>query len=299
MSGSSQHPVTTGVKVAVVVMCLVWGSTWFVIREGLAEMPPFGSAGLRFALAWMLMVPIAGAIASREGGTRPPWRLVAVMATGNFALSYGIVYWVEQSLPSGLTAVLWAVFPLMTALVASAYSPENRIVGGQWFGLVVGFLGVVLLFITDVGSAGGDSVKRGLVLLLSPLASAFATAYVKKHGGGVSSALLNRAALFWGAVMLLIAALVTEGGIPVPRTSMAIMSVTYLAAMGTVLTFSLYFWVLRRGSPVSLSLMAYVTPAIALVIGAVLGEEQVTLWTIAGFALVLVGCTIVLRRRST
>ncbi|MEM6567351.1 MAG: EamA family transporter [Planctomycetota bacterium] len=298
MSGSGDMRISGGVKIAVAIMCLVWGSTWFVVREGLAEMPPLGSAGLRFLLAFFLMVPIAGLIASREGGARPPARLVAVMAVGNFAISYGIVYWAEKTLPSGLAAVLWAVFPLMTAVVAHVYSPESRIVGLQWFGLALGFVGVVLLFLTDVESIGGDAVERGLVLLLSPLVSALATAYIKKHGAGVSSALLNRAALFWGAGLLLIAAVVTEGGVPIPRTSSGIFSVTYLAGMGTVLTFTLYFWVLRRASPVALSLIAYVTPAIALLVGAVVGEEKVTPWTIGGLSLVLMGCAFVLRRRN-
>lgn len=285
----------SAVRWAVLVMCLVWGSTWFVVREGLQEMSPLGSAGLRFALAWVLMLFLAAPIARREGGEAPAPKLIAVMAAGNFALSYGIVYWAEQTLPSGLTAVLWAVFPLMTAVVGHATDPAARLAGAQWVGLCVGFVGVVLLFLTDVKAVGGDALLRAGVLLLSPLVSAFATAYVKKHGAGVSAALLNRAALFWGALALLVAAVLTEGGLPVPSTVPAVLSVGYLAAFGTVLTFTLYFWVLRRSSAVSLSLIAYVTPAIALVIGSVLGEETVTRWTAAGLVLVLAGCGAVLR----
>ena len=287
---------TAGVRLAVTVMCLVWGSTWFVVREGLSEMQPFGSSGVRFFLAWLLMLAVAPRIAAREGGSRPTWRLVAVMASGNFALSYGIVYWAEQTLPSGLTAVLWAVFPLMTAGVAHLQGDEARLRGAQWWGLAVGFVGVVLLFLTDVRSVGGDALERGLVLLLSPLVSAFATAYIKKHGADVSSVLLNRSALLVGSLMLLGAALLFEGGVALPTTRAGALGVLYLAAMGTVLTFSLYFWVLRRASTVALSLIAYVTPAIALVVGAVLGEETVTPWTLGGLALVLWGCALVLRK---
>ena len=79
--------IVTPVRIAVTVMCLVWGSTWFVVREGLSEMQPFGSGGMRFFLAWLVMSAVAPGIAAREGGERPTWRLVVVMATGNFAIS--------------------------------------------------------------------------------------------------------------------------------------------------------------------------------------------------------------------
>ena len=276
-------------------MCLVWGSTWFVVREGLRDMEPLGSAGMRFALAWLVMLPIAGLIGRREGGARPTVRLVLAMAIGNFAISYGIVYWSEETLPSGLAAVLWGIYPIVTALIGHVYLPESRIEGVQWLGLLVGFVGVALLFLTDVLSVGGDATLRGSVLLLSPLVSAIATAYVKKHGAGVSSALLNRWALFVGSLLLLGAAVALEGGVELPTEPRAIQSIVYLAAMGTVLTFTLYFWVLRTASAVSLSLIAYVTPAIALVVGAVLGEERVTPWTITGLLFILAGCALVLR----
>ncbi|MDG1983009.1 MAG: EamA family transporter [Planctomycetota bacterium] len=292
----TQRTTPIGVKVAVTIMCLVWGSTWFVVRAGLGEMQPFGSGGLRFFLAWVLMLAVAPWIARKEGGAPPTLRLVVVMASGNFAISYGIVYWAEQTLPSGLTAVLWAVFPMMTAFVAQLQGVESRLRGLQWCGLAVGFVGVVLLFLTDVRSVGGDAVERGLVLLLSPLVSAFSTAYVKRHGAHVSAALLNRSALLLGSLMLLGASLVVEGGVSLPSTATGAFGVLYLALFGTVLTFTLYFWVLRQASTVALSLIAYVTPAIALLVGAMLGEESVTRWTLVGLTLVLFGCGLVLRR---
>lgn len=283
------------VRGAVAVMCLVWGSTWLVLKDGLAEMPPLGSAGLRFLIAWAVMLPIAPLVARVEGGRRPTWDLVLAMATGNFAISYGLVYWSEEVLPSSLAAILWGVFPLITALVGHVYLPASRIVGFQWLGLVLGFAGVVMLFATDVQAVGDEARFRGALLLLSPTVSAIATAYVKKHGQDVSAALLNRSALLLGGGMLAAAAWAIEGGLPVPASGRAWFSVLYLAGFGTVLTFTLYFWVLRRASAVSLSLIAYVTPAIALLLGTTLGGEPVTGWTFGGLGLVLAGCAAVLR----
>ncbi|MEL6428370.1 MAG: EamA family transporter [Planctomycetota bacterium] len=295
---SERSGTSPGVVAAVTVMCVIWGSTWLVVREGLTDLPPFGSAGIRFLAAGVMMLLIAPFIARVEGGARPTPRLVLAMATGNFALSYGIVYWAEVVLPSSLAAIIWGVFPLVTALVGHVYLPESRIVGAQWLGLGVGFLGVLLLFVTDLPAIGPEALERGAVLLLSPIVSAFATAYVKRHGAGVSAALLNRSAMLVGGALLCLFAWWTEGGLPRLETDRALFSVGYLAIFGTVVTFTLYFWVLRNASPTSLSLIAYVTPAIALLVGVVIGDEDVSAWTAAGLALILLGSLGVLRRPS-
>ena len=147
-------------NLSIALLCLVWGSTWFVIREGLEDLPPFTSAGARFALAAAIMFCVSPVLARREGGRVPPLGLVFVMGLMNFAASYGIVYWSETRLPSGLVALLWAVYPMLMGAIGHVYLPGESLVPRQWLGLGVGFLGVLLLFWTDVSawdrSAGLD-----------------------------------------------------------------------------------------------------------------------------------------------
>ena len=120
---------------------------------------------------------------------------------------------------------------------------------------------------------------------------------MKKHGADVSSALLNRSALLLGGGLLAVSAFLLEGGVPIPSSGRAWFSVLYLAGFGTVLTFTLCTsGSCGESNPVSLSLIAYVTPAIALVLGTTLGGEPVTGWTFGGLGLVLAGCAAVLRR---
>ena len=95
------------------VLCLIWGSTWIVIKRGLEDMPPFTAAAIRFAMAGLVMTLIAPFASRREGGSKPPPRLTLVMGVCTFFLSYSVVYWSQQYLPSGLESVLWAVCPLM------------------------------------------------------------------------------------------------------------------------------------------------------------------------------------------
>src|SRR5690606_8606505 len=88
---------------AFLTLCLVWGSTWFVIKEGARDLPPFTAAAVRFAIAWVIMLGIARPLARIEGGARPGLDLVAITGGLQFATSYAIVYWAETILPSGLT----------------------------------------------------------------------------------------------------------------------------------------------------------------------------------------------------
>jgi len=294
-------PAPSRIKIAlsIALMCGIWGSTWIVIKSGLADLPPFTSAAARFVVAALVMSAAAPFLHAREGGAAPPLRLWVIVGATNFGLSYGIVYWSETRLPSGIVALLWAVFPLIMAALAHRYVPGERLHGRQWLGFVAGFAGIALLFATDLVNFGPEGVPAACVLLVSPLVSALGTLYLKLHGAGVSSVLTNRNGMCLGAVMLCAAALGAERGVAAHWTGQALFSVAYLAVAGTVVTFGLYFWLLRHAPAHRLSLISNVTPAIALGLGWSVGGEPVTLHTLAGSALVLVGVLLVIWKKRS
>lgn len=276
----------------IALLCLVWGSTWVVIAGGLDDLPPFTAAATRFAVAALVMAFLGPVLARKEGGSAPGWNLILTVGCLNFGVSYGIVYWAEQYLPSSLVAVLWAAFPLMMGVLGHLFLEGERLRPLQWFGLLAGFAGVGLLFATDLRTTE-TGLKAGAILLLSPLACAIGTIQLKRRGEGVSSALVNRGAMGVGALLLCIVALVTEGDTNPNWTPQAIGSIAYLALMGTVLTFGLYFWVMRFAPAYQLSLIAYVTPGIALLLGAGLRAESVGTGTLAGLLVILAGVAAV------
>jgi drug/metabolite transporter (DMT)-like permease len=290
---SAHPPGRLAIAVSIALMCAIWGSTWIVIKGGLADLPPFTSAAARFFVAALVMSALAPLLHAREGGTPPPRRLWAIVGTANFGLSYGIVYWTETRLSSGIVALLWAVFPLIMAALAHRFLPGERLRARHWLGFVAGFAGVGLLFATDLAAFGPEGVPAACVLLASPLVSALGTLYLKRNGAGVSSVLINRNALWLGAALLGLAALAVERGVPARWSGAALLSVGYLAVAGTVVTFGLYFWLLRHAAAHKLGLIANVTPAIALWLGWALDDEPITVWTLTGGALVLVGVLLV------
>lgn len=277
------------------LLCLLWGSTWLVIKFGLRDLPPFTSAAVRFALAGAVMVAVTPFLRAREGGSAPPRWLWVALGTLNFALSYGIVYRTETHLPSGLTAVLWGVYPMMMAVIGHVWLPGEQLRARQAWGFLVGFLGLVLLYAVDVSGLGSDSLAVALLLLASPLVSAVGTALIKLHGAGVNSLVLNRNAMLLGAVLLALAAWLLEADVQAHWTPTAIASVIYLAVFGTVVTFGLYFWLLRSIEANRMGLIAYVTPAVALFLGTSLGGEPITVSMICGAGLVLSGVLLVAR----
>jgi drug/metabolite transporter (DMT)-like permease len=293
---SSPSPVL--VRASLILLCLIWGSTWVVIKGGLRDLPPLTSAGARFTVAALIMVGVAALFGRHERGTAPPTWLWMVQGTTNFAISYGVVYQVETVLPSGLVSLLFGTYPMLQAASGHFFLDQEHLRPKQWTGFAFGFAGLYLLFRTDLGSFGPDAIPAALLLFLSPLAVVVGTTLVKRHGSGVSSILLNRNGMLFGAALLLMAAAILERDADAAWTVPAIASVGYLAVMGTVVTFSLYFWLLRTAPAHRMALIAYVTPAIALFLGWAVADEPVTASTLTGAACILVGVLFVVHHRK-
>lgn len=295
-TASRAGPSPVVVALGVVILCGIWGSTWIVIKAGLRDLPVLSSAAARFTLAALVFTLVAPALHRREGGQRPPRWLALGMGTLNFAISYGIVYTAETVIPSGLTSVLWAVFPMMVAALAHPLLPGERLRARQWLGFAIGLGGVAVLFATDLRQIGPQALWAGALLLLSPLSSAAGQVLVKRHGPAVSAALLNRDGMWVGAGALWLVALPLETQSAAVLTPQAIAGLGYLAVVGTVVSFGIYYWLLRYVAASRLSLIAYVTPALALWLGWALGDERLAGSTVGGTLLILAGIALALRR---
>ncbi len=279
------------------VLCGIWSSTWWAIRQSLVDLPPCTAAAARFLLAAPLMAAAAHALRGREGGAPPPTWLWVTIGVTNFALSYGILYATETIVPSGIAAVLWGVFPLLMAASGHLCLGE-RLRPRQMAGFAIAFTGTVAMFGGDLGGDRDRVLLPALMLLGSPVVAAVGTTLLKRHGGGTSSLLLNRNAMALGGVLLAIAAFCFEREQPVRWTSRALVATVYLAAVGTALSFGLYFWLLRYTPANRLALISYVTPCLALALAALLGDGTLDTATAAGTLLTALGIALVVSRRG-
>ncbi|MBK8097894.1 MAG: EamA family transporter [Planctomycetes bacterium] len=277
----------------IAVLCLIWGSTWLGIRLGPQELP-LTAAGARFALAGLVMIVITPTLRRLEGAPPPPTWLWVTAAVTNFAGSYGILYVAETVVPSGVAAVLWAIFPVLMAIAGTVWLGET-LSRRQTGGLLLSFSGIVAMFSGDLG-VGPEALPMALLLLGSPIVSAVGTVLIKKHGSKTSSIVLNRNGMVLGAVLLGGAALLREGWRPEVWTTQGVVSMAALALVGTVFAFSTYFWLLRHMPAGKLSLISYVTPVLATLLGVAVGDGKLDGATIVGTGLVIAGVCLVVRK---
>lgn len=277
---------------AFIACVLIWGSTWLAIKVGYEGVGALTGAALRFGLAAVMLAGIALATRRSLRLRGRDLRLALFVAASTFVLDYGLIYWAEQALTSGLTAVLFATLPFSTGLFAWLLlreAPTARKLGGAALGL----LGLAVLF--------GDSLRLDAALLVPMLAVLAATVLasasgvaMKKWGRDVDNVALFAVAMGAGSAGLFAWAFAAGERIALPSTAIAWASVAYLAVFGSVVGFLLYYWLLRTHDVVKLSLVAILIPLVALALGAATLGETLGLAQLAGVALVLVGVAITL-----
>lgn len=294
-------PGSLATALSVGALCLIWGTTWLAIAYAKDDVPPLTGAAWRFSISAAVFLLISPRLARAEGGTRPPLSCVLSMGVLQVAVVYGVIYWAETKIPSGLTAILFSVYPLLLAGLSRLMLPEEPLHGRNWLGFALGLAGIALLFSTSFADLGTEVIWMGVVALLAPLGAAYSNLVLKVRGVGVSSVLTNRDGLFVGSILLWIAAFALERGEHVVWSGRAIVSVAYLSLAGTVAAFSLYFWLLRYKRATHLSLIAYVTPPLAVFVGWLLNDEEVDAATLPAAAIVLTGVALARwqPRRST
>ena len=280
------------------LLTAIWGTTWAAIRVGLQGVPPFTGVALRFAIAGTLLLALAPALGVRLG--RLPHEKALWVANGilSFCLSYSVVYWSEQYLPSGLAAVLFATCPLFVAVLAHFLLRRERLAPLAVVGLVLGFAGVAVIFSDDLALLGGESVRHAaLVMLVSPLVSAVATVAIKRWGSGVHPLSLSAVPMLIASLLMAVVALAVERHRPLVLDARSVGALLYLAVLGSAVTFTVYYWLLARAAATRVALVSYLIPIVAVAVGAVLFDEPLRPRLLAGSALILAGVAIVSRRR--
>ena len=273
------------------LLCVIWGSTWLVIKVGYGGLGPFNVAALRFFIAGLVFVPLVRVFGARWPRGRSEWALVVFIGLVLFWLDFGLIYWGEQFLESGLTAILFATLPLVTIVVAHLYLPGDRITPGKLAGTLLAFFGVVALFGDNVRIDPSKAVPMLGIVASAACASAAGVA-TKRHGSALHPTALNAPAMLVGAVALVATSLVANDGFRLPRDAATWGAILYLALAGSVVTFLAYFTLLKTWSVTSLSFISVFTPAIALLLGFVFLDERPTLLAGVGAVLILAGVTV-------
>lgn len=273
-----------------VLLCLIWGSTWLGIKTGLdAGMPPLLGAALRFAVATVLLLPFAWFTARAAFRDRVAWRLAVMLGVCSFGFGYGCTYIGGAYVPSGLGSLTFGMFPFWVAVLAH-FLLADRLTAGKLLAIAIGLGGVALLYSGSLAELGPESAYGVAIITLSVVIQGFAQIYIKRDGRDVPAAFLSGVSMGFGsAVLALLAGVRGEWSQPFPWTAPVLGSIAYLAVFGSVVTFLIYYQLLKKLSATLMAMIALITPPIAVILGLTFKNERLGAITLSGGAVVLAG----------
>jgi drug/metabolite transporter (DMT)-like permease len=287
-------------RVVWLILCGIWGSTWLFIKLGLADLPPLTFAGIRFLVASLILSALILARGVRWPRSRRDWSLIAIVGLLQFTLNYGLVFWGEQYIPSGLAAVLQSTFPAFGLVIAHLYLPYELLTTRKVIGVLMGVVGVAIIFSDQLTIAGHLALLGSVALVASAFFGSYSSVLVKAYAREIDPQVLAAGQMIFGFPPLLIIGIATEGNpFRFHWTMTAVISLAYLIVVGSVIAFALYYWLVRHMEVTKTMLIALVTPVVALVIGMIVLHEKLNWRLFVGAACIISGIgLIVLRNRQ-
>ncbi len=276
-------------------LCVVWGSTWIFIKLGLDFIPPVSFAAMRFSVACLILYPLLMISRIEIPSIRQHWKFLAVTGTLQFFLNYGLLFWGEQFISSGLAAVLQATIPAFGLLLARFYVGE-QITGIKVFSIALGMLGVALIFREQLSLNGEMAFLGSLAVVVGAFGASYASVLTKARGLSFHPAALVFLQMLVGHLPLWAVGLWREGNpIAFRWTALAVICVVYLAVVGSILAFWLYYWLLSKIDVTKAMMIAFVTPLIAVYVGSFFGEK-LDFQTLIGGVLILLSVFLIVIR---
>ncbi|MCA1628086.1 MAG: EamA family transporter [Acidobacteria bacterium] len=281
------------------LLCVIWGTTWFVIKVGLRDLPPISFAGVRFISAGLILLAIIWLQKISLPKTKRDWTLLAVTGFLQFSFNYSMVFWSEQYISSGLAAVLQATIPAFGLLMAWVHLPQEKITRRKIIAIILGMVGVVTIFIEQLRVDNLLAFAGCVAIVAGAFAAAEASVLIKSFGAS-----LHPASLLFGQVVCGLLPLLAVGWFKEVSplnfrwTLSVVFAVLYLAVVGTIAAFWLYYWLLQRVESTQAMTIALVTPLVAVIIGALALDEKLLPQTYVGGTLILGSvCLTALRRQ--
>jgi drug/metabolite transporter (DMT)-like permease len=288
-------PSRAKVLIAFAIVYVVWGSTYIFIRFAIDTLPPFLMGGTRYFIAGTVLFIWARAHGA-QWPTRANWRAAFIAGTFLFLAGNGAVIFAETRIPSGVAALIVALVPIWMALLAWLWHGGSRPRVPVIVGLLLGFIGLVLLVGPGqlAGSRGVDLIGAG-VLCVGSFGWAFGTLYAKEADLPKQAMLATSTEMIAGGVLLLVLGLVTgEAGRfnPGGVSAVSVLSLLFLIVFGSLIAFSAYMWLLVVTTPARLSTYAYVNPVVAMFLGWAFAHEQLTLRMVIASVVILAGVAL-------
>lgn len=280
------------IALAYALICLIWGTTWLAIKFAIFTVPPFFSAGIRFTIASLLILLILKIRDFKFHINLRQMIFLLLIGLGSFSVPYGLVYWAEGRITSGLTATTFAVMPFFVAVLSRIFLKTDDLSFWKICGIILGFAGLLVIFWGDLKLGSFESAEGILAVVASTITNAVVAISVKKFGREIDPLFINLIPMALGAITLLLTSMVFESWKNMRFDTSTVIAILYLAVFGSVVAFTLYFYVLKHISVVLLSMTSFITPVLALTAGSVVLGEKFPPGTLLGAALIFCGILV-------
>jgi drug/metabolite transporter (DMT)-like permease len=293
---ANEHRPAWKTLLAFAIIYLVWGTTYLAIRVGVLEVPPVLLAAMRFLIAgvilygWMI-------VKGERSPTARQWMSASAISILIFVLDYGLVFWAEQRVPSGVTAVIMATIPVFMALSEIIFLRTQKLTVRLALALLIGIGGVAVLMSRSLNLGGVPIDRKGaLALIVASLSWSLGSALTRRVELPASKGMSSGAQMLAGGVLLA----VTAGMLgefrdfhPSIVSRAAWLALLYLIVFGSIIAFTAYVWLIHHESPTKVGTYAYVNPVVAVVVGYFLGGETIGVRTILGTLFVLTSVVVI------
>ena len=290
------RPATWKILLAFGIIYFVWGSTFLAIRVGVREVPPLILAAIRFSIAGLALYAWISARGEAQPTARE-WRSASLLGLIIFVFDYGLLFWSEQRVPSGVAAVMLATIPVFMALSEIIILRTQRLTVRLVLALLIGIFGVAVLMAHSLNLGGAPVDKLGaLALIFASISWSIASILSRKIPLPQSKLMSSAAQMLTGGILLTIlaAALGDFHSFHPAAVSRAVwFSLLYLIVAGSIIGFTAYVWLLHHESPTKVGTYAYVNPIVAVLVGYFLGGEELTTRTILGSLCILVSVIVI------
>jgi len=295
------HPPAWKTLSAFAIIYIVWGSTFLAIRVGVHEVPPLVLASMRFLVAGLVLYGWMILRGERSPSVRE-WTSASLLAVLIFVLDYGLLFWAEQRVPSGIAAVMMATIPVFMCLSEIIFLRTQRLTSKLAIGLGIGIGGVAVLMSRTLDLGGAPIDRAGAVaLIVAAISWSVSSSLTRKLPLPSSKVMSSGTQMLSGGVLLAIAATALgefRDFHPRSVSSLAWLALLYLIVAGSIIAFTAYVWLIHHESPTRVGTYAYVNPVVAVLLGYFLGGEALGPRTVLGTLFVLISVLVLTVTRA-
>lgn len=259
-----------------ILICLFWGSSWFVIKLTLEFVTPFINLGFRFLISALAIYLVMLFTKTRLDLSKESLQLYFLLGIVSYTVPFYFVYWAQKTIPSSLASILFAMHPLFVAILSAIFIKEETLSFPRLIGILLSFSGIVFIFNDGLKIELSHYLPGMMAVVTSALLQASVAVTIKKKGGYLNPLSMNFIPTLFAGLILTLLGLFTEELKTNRFNLISISLIAYLAVFVTVFNFTSYYWLLKKMSVVILSLTSFITPLIAVFIGVIIGGERLS-----------------------